>query len=214
MSSSSVARCVAVVAFAVAVRSGALADPLSVPLTFDCSVYARIDLMEPPGTQWVQYGTNSASVTDGGHHCDISFTSGSSGGNLDAFTSESLSSNCEVGTLAPSHLTIGTTPELPAGTPLLLTLQTTGSSVMRPSLTLDVNRGTASLIHQTDGDFDQWWVYPTQATATALVLTVILLAEEAVALWCVDFFFATDAVALRLVVQARTSSSPTVKKDC
>jgi hypothetical protein len=26
------------------------------------------------------------------------------------------------------------------------------------------------LIHQTDGDFDQWWVYPTQATATALVV--------------------------------------------
>jgi hypothetical protein len=172
MSSSNVARCVAVVAFAVAVRSGALADQLSVPLTFDCSVYARITSDDPlaPG-EWVQYGTNSTSVVGPhGHLAEISFTSGSSSASLDAHTGGSLSYACRVGALEPSHLIIGTTPELPAGTPLLLTLQTTGSSVMRPSLTLDVNRGTASLIHQTDGDFDQWWVYPTQATATALVV--------------------------------------------
>jgi hypothetical protein len=160
---------VAVVAFAVAVRSGALADPLSVPLTFDCSVYARIDLMEPPGTQWVQYGTNSASVTDGGHHCDISFTSGSSGGNLDAFTSESLSSNCEVGTLAPSHLTIGTTPELPAGTPLRLSFQGLYESPIYGMLhlSLDVNREATSLIHLAPSGFVG---YEGQLTASALVV--------------------------------------------
>lgn len=133
--------------------SGAIAD-LSVPVTFDCSVFARIT----NGTVWPvevteQYGTNSASVAYYSSHADIAFTSGMSAGSLYAFTQSSLDVIDEVGTLTPSTVVIGTTPELPAGTPLTLSVQAAyGNNAILPDFSLDVYRGTTNLVHITEGD--------------------------------------------------------------